>query len=89
MLRQLARPAPMHTSFVELRDSPLLKAPVRISGEYRRPDDAGSVREVQSPDAQTPRNRTGLRAHPGGRRPMRVRAFQAIRSPNRFRARAA
>jgi hypothetical protein len=53
VLRQLARPAPMRTPFVELRDSPLLKAPLRISGEYRRPDDATLVREVQSPYAET------------------------------------
>ncbi|HET7126913.1 MAG TPA: LolA-related protein [Lysobacter sp.] len=53
VLRQLARPAPMHTAFVELRDSPLLKAPLRISGEYRRPDEATLVREVQSPYAET------------------------------------
>ena len=29
ILAQLARPAPMQTAFVELRDSPLLKAPLR------------------------------------------------------------
>jgi hypothetical protein len=53
VLRQLARPAPMQTAFVEVRDSPLLKAPLRISGEYRRPDDATLVREVRSPYAET------------------------------------
>ena len=59
VLQQLARPAPMHTAFVELRDSPLLKAPLRISGEYRRPDDATLVREVQSPYAETTTIRAG------------------------------
>ena len=59
VLQQLARPAPMHTAFVELRDSPLLKAPLRISGEYRRPDAATLVREVQSPYAETTTIRAG------------------------------
>ena len=33
ILRALARPAPMRTDFVEVRDSPMLKAPLRLSGE--------------------------------------------------------
>ena len=53
VLRQLAQPAPTRTAFVELRDSPLLKAPLRISGEYRRPDEATLVREVESPYLET------------------------------------
>lgn len=53
ILARLAHPAPMRTTFVELRDSPLLKAPLRIGGEYRRPDEATLVREVQSPYAET------------------------------------
>ena len=33
ILRTLARPAPMRTEFMELRGSPLLKAPLRLQGE--------------------------------------------------------
>lgn len=53
ILQKLARPAPMRTDFVELRDSPLLKAPLRLSGEYRRPDANTLVREVRAPYAET------------------------------------
>ena len=53
ILSKLARPAPMRTSFVEVRDSKLLKAPLRISGEYSRPDGNTLVREVRAPYAET------------------------------------
>lgn len=53
VLRILARPAPMRTSFVELRDSPLLKSPLRLSGEYQRPDDDTLVRQVRTPYVET------------------------------------
>lgn len=53
ILSKLARPAPMHTQFVELRDSKLLKAPLRIEGEYGRPDNNTLVREVRVPYAET------------------------------------
>ena len=59
ILAKLARPAPSHTPFVELRDSRLLKAPLRISGVYRRPDDATLVREVRAPYAETTTIRAG------------------------------
>lgn len=49
----------MRTAFVELRDSPLLKAPLRIEGEYRRPVDDTLVREVRSPYAETTTIRAG------------------------------
>ena len=78
VLRQLARPAPMHTAFVELRDSPLLKAPLRISGEYRRPDDATLVREVQSPYAETTTIREGQATIVRG---TRSRSFSLARVP--------
>jgi hypothetical protein len=78
VLRQLARPAPMHTAFVELRDSPLLKAPLRISGEYRRPDDATLVREVQSPYAETTTIRDGQATIARG---TRSRSFSLARVP--------
>lgn len=59
VLQKLARPAPTRTAFVELRDSPLLKAPLRISGEYRRPDDATLVRAVLAPYVETTTIRDG------------------------------
>jgi hypothetical protein len=59
ILAKLARPAPMRTDFVELRDSPLLKAPLRIAGEYRRPTDDTLVREVRAPYAETTTIRSG------------------------------
>ena len=53
ILRQLERPVPAATPFLELRDSELLEEPLRIEGEYRRPDEATLVREVRSPYAET------------------------------------
>jgi len=53
ILQALARPAPVRTAFVELRGSPLLKAPLRIEGEYQRPDNDSLVRRVRSPYAET------------------------------------
>jgi hypothetical protein len=44
---------PTSTAFVELRESPLLKAPLRIGGEYRRPQADTLVREVRVPYAET------------------------------------
>ncbi len=59
ILSKLARPAPMHTMFVELRDSKLLKTPLRVEGEYRRPDNDTLVREVRTPYAETTTIRAG------------------------------
>jgi Outer membrane lipoprotein carrier protein LolA-like len=53
ILKALARPAPMRTDFVEVRESPLLKAPLRLSGEYRRPREDTLVREVRAPYRET------------------------------------
>jgi Outer membrane lipoprotein carrier protein LolA-like len=53
ILKALARPAPMRTGFVEVRESPLLKAPLRLSGEYRRPRENSLVREVLAPYRET------------------------------------
>lgn len=53
ILARLARPAPMRTDFVELRSSRMLKTPLRIAGEYRRPSSSVLVREVRSPYAET------------------------------------
>jgi hypothetical protein len=59
ILARIARPAPSRTGFVELRDSRLLKAPLRITGEYRHPDAATLVREVRAPYAETTTIRAG------------------------------
>lgn len=53
IVSKLARPAPMRTSFVEVRTSRLLKTPLRLSGEYLRPDDHTLVRQVRAPYAET------------------------------------
>lgn len=59
ILQRLARPAPVSTGFVELRGSALLKAPLRVEGQYRRPDDATLVREVTAPYRETTTLRGG------------------------------
>lgn len=59
VLQRLARPAPMRTAFVELRGSRLLKAPLRIEGEYQRPSDDVLVRRVHAPYAETSTIRGG------------------------------
>lgn len=59
ILKALARPAPMRTDFVEVRDSPLLKSPLRLSGEYRRPSADTLVREVRAPYRETTTIRAG------------------------------
>lgn len=53
ILQRLVRPAPSRTPFVELRHSRLLKTPLRLSGEYRRPGPGTLVREVQVPYRET------------------------------------
>jgi hypothetical protein len=59
ILHALARPAPVRTAFVELRGSPLLKSPLRIEGEYQRPDNDSLVRAVRSPYVETTTLRNG------------------------------
>src|SRR3546814_863522 len=53
VLKILARSAPMRTNFVELRASRLLKEPLRLSGEYQRPDEDTLVRQVRVPYVET------------------------------------
>lgn len=53
ILQAVARPAPSRTGFVELRDSPLLKQPLRLEGEYRREADGRLIRQVHAPYAET------------------------------------
>jgi len=59
VLSKLARPAPMRTSFVELRGSKLLKQPLQVSGEYRRPDQGSFVRDVRAPYLEVTTIRAG------------------------------
>ncbi|WP_328230415.1 MULTISPECIES: LolA-related protein [Lysobacter] len=59
ILPRLAQPIPARTDFVEVRGSALLKAPLRVAGEYRRPDATTLVREVREPYAETTTIRTG------------------------------
>jgi hypothetical protein len=79
ILSKLARPAPMHTSFVEVRGSALLKAPLRIEGEYQRPDAGTLVREVRAPYVETTTIRAGEVAIARGNKS--PRKFSLSRAP--------
>jgi hypothetical protein len=78
ILQRLARPAPTRTDFVELRGSPLLKAPLRIEGEYRRPDTETLVRAVRTPYVETTTIRGG---EANIERSGKVRRFSLSRAP--------
>ncbi|MBJ6979080.1 fatty acyl CoA synthetase [Luteimonas sp. MC1782] len=79
ILERLARPAPVSTPFVELRGSAMLKAPLRIHGEYARPDEQTLVRRVRAPYAETTTIRQGeATIARDGRRP---RSFALSRAP--------
>ena len=73
ILARLARPVPMRTGFVELRGSALLKKPLRLQGEYRRPAEDTLVREVSAPYVETTTIRAG-----------EVVITRAGKSPRRF-----
>ncbi len=78
MLRAVARPAPSRTPFVELRDSPMLRQPLRLQGEYRRETDGRLVRQVTSPYAETTTLAAGeALVERAGRAPRRV-ALQQV-----------
>ena len=79
ILRALARPAPTRTDFVEVRDSALLKQPLRLRGEYLRPDADTLVREVRSPYAETTTIRAGEARIVRAGKP--ARAFSLSRAP--------
>ena len=64
---------PARTSFVELRGSRLLKKPLRLEGEYRRPGADTLVREVTAPYAETTTIRAG-----------EVEIARAGKAPRRF-----
>ncbi|QNP39547.1 LolA-related protein [Lysobacter solisilvae (ex Woo and Kim 2020)] len=59
ILAKVVQPVPARTAFVELRGSRLLKRPLRLQGEYRRPDADTLVREVTTPYAETTTIRAG------------------------------
>ncbi|WP_233431192.1 LolA-related protein [Lysobacter enzymogenes] len=79
ILPRLAQPVPARTDFVEVRGSALLKAPLRVSGEYRRPDADTLVREVREPYAETTSIRTGAKPGQG-----EVSIARAGKPPRRF-----
>lgn len=53
ILQRLTQHGATATPFVELRVSSMLKRPLLLSGEYRRPDADTLVREVRAPYAET------------------------------------
>ncbi|MEN5061164.1 LolA-related protein [Luteimonas sp. TWI1416] len=59
ILQRLTQSGPSATPFVELRTSSMLKRPLALVGEYRRPDAGTLVREVRSPYAETTTIRAG------------------------------
>lgn len=85
ILGRLARPVPITTPFVELRGSSLLKAPLRVEGDYRRPDADTLVREVRTPYRETT-TVTGATGGSGGevvveREQAKPRRFSLSRAP--------
>lgn len=78
ILRQLAQPAPSQTSFLELRGSALLKEPLRVEGQYRRPDAGTLVREVRAPYAETTTIANGQVSIARAGKPPRVFALQRV-----------
>lgn len=79
ILSKLQRPLPASTPFLELRGSSLLKAPLRISGRYLRPDADTLVRDVASPYQETTTLRDGeVRIE---RKGQSTRRFQLSRAP--------
>lgn len=78
ILRQLAQPAPSQTSFLELRGSALLKEPLRVEGQYRRPDAGTLVREVRAPYAETTTIADGQVSIARAGKPPRVFALQRV-----------
>ena len=69
----------MRTSFVEVRGSALLKAPLRIEGEYQRPDADTLVRQVRAPYVETTTIRAGEVAIARGNKS--PRKFSLSRAP--------
>ncbi|WP_228482058.1 LolA-related protein [Lysobacter sp. H21R4] len=79
ILGKLAQPAPMATPFVEVRESRMLKNALRLSGEYRRPQDGVLVRAVRDPYVETTTIHAGQATiERAGRAP---RTFSLARAP--------
>ncbi|WP_304438365.1 LolA-related protein [Lysobacter sp. Root604] len=79
ILARLAQPASMRTAFVEIRGSALLKAPLRLSGEYQRLEYDTLVREVRAPYAETTTIRAGeVKIQRAGKA---ARTFSLARAP--------
>lgn len=78
VLSKLARPAPMRTSFVELRGSKLLKQPLQVAGEYRRPDRDTFIRDVRTPYLEVTTIRAGQATIT---RAGKLRTFSLSRAP--------
>ncbi|QDH71634.1 fatty acyl CoA synthetase [Lysobacter alkalisoli] len=79
VLAKIARPAPARTPFLELRGSALLKAPLRVVGEYRREADDALIRQVLSPYTETTTIADGMvRIERDGRA---ARRFSMSRAP--------
>lgn len=68
----------MRTAFVEVRDSALLRQPLRLSGEYRRPQDDTLVREVRSPYRETTTLRAGSATIARDGKPPRTYALSRV-----------
>ena len=78
ILPRLERPVPSRTPFLELRGSPLLEAPLRVSGEYRRPAADVLVRVVTAPyPEKTTLRDGGIEIERNGK----VRRFALSRAP--------
>ena len=79
ILERLARSGPSRTDFLELRGSRLLREPLRLRGEYRRPEPGTLVREVRAPYAETTTITAGTATiERAGKAP---RTFQLTRAP--------
>lgn len=79
ILDALGRADPERTGFVELRESRLLKTPLRLSGEYRRPGQQTLIREVRAPYRETTTIRAGeVTVQRGGQDP---KTFSLSRAP--------
>ncbi|MUV13274.1 fatty acyl CoA synthetase [Lysobacter sp. HX-5-24] len=78
ILSKLARPAPTQTDFVEVRGSALLKTPLRIEGQYKRPTNDTLVRAVRAPYAETTTIRNGQATI---ERNGKARSFSLARAP--------
>ena len=79
LVARLAQPVPSQTPFVEVRQSPMLKQALQVSGTYRRPDTATLVRQVQQPYQETSTIAAGqVRVQRAGRS---ERVFAVSRAP--------